>query len=256
MAETRNRAQSLILAGDVKVDGHKTDKAGVRISRDARIEVARKPQWASRGALKLLKALESFSSDPSEKVCIDIGASSGGFTDVLLSRGAKRVFAIDVGYGQLDWRLRMDPRVTVMERTNARYLEPRDLDEIPDMAVADVSFISICKILPAIEKLISFGGECIALVKPQFEAGRGYVGKNGVVREKEIHHSVLLAVRNFIDQSVSLSLKGADFSPILGPKGNVEFLFHIRKEKPPFHHVLSKGVLEDLIEKAHTATFS
>ena len=231
LAESRNRAQSLILEGKVTVDGTKITKAGVRIANDSSIEVDSGPIWASRGALKLLKAINAFSTDPRDKVCIDIGASSGGFTDVLLSLGARRIFAVDVGYGQLAWRLRNDPKVTVMERTNARNLQPGDLDETPEIAVVDVAFISLSKILPAVENLLAPGGECICLVKPQFEAGREAIGKNGVVRDRKIHLSVLLKLKNHIDTSNRMSLRRADFSPILGPKGNMEFLFHIINEK-------------------------
>jgi len=255
LAETRTRAQSLILAGDVKVDGIKITKAGVQVAKTDQIEINTGREWASRGALKLLKAIDSFSTEPGDKICIDIGASSGGFTDVLLSFGAKRVFAVDVGYGQLSWRLRNDPRVTVMERTNARNLEPGDLDEIPEIAVVDVAFISLSKILPAVERILTPGGECICLVKPQFEAGRGSVGKNGVVRDKKIHFSVLMALKDYVDRSSEMSLVGADFSPILGPSGNMEFLFQIKKEKLHVSLTPNEAYIEELVETAHITNF-
>jgi 23S rRNA (cytidine1920-2'-O)/16S rRNA (cytidine1409-2'-O)-methyltransferase len=256
LAESRNRAQSLILEGKVTVDGTKVTKAGVRIPTDAIIEVDAGPTWASRGALKLLKAIEAFSTEPRDKVCIDIGASSGGFTDVLLSLGAKRIFAVDVGYGQLAWRLRNDPRVTVMERTNARNLQAGDLDETPDLAVVDVAFISLSKILPAVEILLAARGECICLVKPQFEAGREAIGKNGVVRDKKIHLSVLLKIKDHIENSSRMSLTGADFSPILGPRGNMEFLFHIINEKLPVSLTTNEAYIEEMVERAHIFNFS
>lgn len=213
-------------------------------------------EWASRGALKLLRAIDAFSTNPQDRVCVDIGASSGGFTDVLLSLGAKRVFAVDVGYGQLAWRLRNNPRVTTMERTNARNLESCDLDEIPEIAVVDVSFISLSKILPAVERILAPNGECICLVKPQFEAGKEAVGKNGVVRDKNTHLSVLRVLKNHIDHSNDLSLTGADFSPILGPMGNIEFLFQIKKSNLPVSLTLSEAYIDDLVERAHSFNFS
>ncbi len=215
------------------------------------IDVDRCPSWASRGSHKLLKALEVFQVDPSGKVCIDIGASTGGFTDVLLSRGASRVFSVDVGYGQLAWRLRNDPRVTVMERCNARNLEPRDLPEVPGIAVIDVSFISLKKIMPAVSRILASPGDCICLVKPQFEAGRAAVGKNGVVRGKGIHISVLVSLKLFFSMYSDMTLIGVDFSPILGPRGNMEFLFHSRKCRDPLP-TISDRQIEEAVEKAHS----
>jgi len=213
--------------------------------------VERSPSWASRGSYKLLKALDVFNIDPVDKVCMDVGASTGGFTDVLLSRGARRVFAVDVGYGQLAWRLRNDPRVTIMERFNARNLEPGHLPESPQLAVIDVSFISLKKIIPAVDRVLASPGDCICLVKPQFEAGRGAVGKNGVIREKEIHISVLFSIKEFFSGFSDMALIGVDFSPILGPSGNMEFLIHSRSrcEELP---AISDLQIETTVENAHS----
>jgi len=187
------------------------------------IEADKGPGWASRGAFKLLKALDSFCVEPSGKVCIDIGASTGGFTDVLLERGAVKVYSVDVGYGQLAWRLRNDERVVVMERTNARDLRSRDLEDAPGVAVMDVSFISVTRILPALEGLLAPGGDCIALIKPQFEAGREHVGKGGVVRDLAVRRQVLETVTAEM-AALGLGLRGLLVSPLRGPAGNVEFL--------------------------------
>jgi 23S rRNA (cytidine1920-2'-O)/16S rRNA (cytidine1409-2'-O)-methyltransferase len=232
------------------VDGEKVLKPGKKVLRDSVIEADKGPGWASRGAFKLLKALDSFCVEPSGKVCIDIGASTGGFTDVLLERGAVKVYSVDVGYGQLAWRLRNDERVVVMERTNARDLRSRDLEDAPGVAVMDVSFISVTRILPALEGLLAPGGDCIALIKPQFEAGKGCVGKKGVVRESSVHLGVLNTLGAFISSMEEMTLMGADFSPILGPSGNMEFLFHIRKGGIP-RVVMDKGSFGDLVERAH-----
>lgn len=206
--------------------------------------------------MKLLKAIEVFSARPLDKICVDIGASSGGFTDVLLSMGAKRVFAVDVGYGQLAWRLRNDQRVKVMERTNARNLEARDFEAVPELSVVDVSFISLKKILPAVERILAPDGECICLVKPQFEAGKGAVGKNGVVRDKKTHLSVLLSLNEHINSESGMSLIGADFSPILGPRGNMEFLFFIKKNRASLPLPVDEAYIVDLVNRAHWFHFA
>lgn len=250
ITESRSSAQSLILAGSVRVDGERVLKPGKKVLKNSLIEADKGPGWASRGAFKLLKALDVFCVDPSGKVCIDIGASTGGFTDVLLERGAVKVYSVDVGYGQLAWRLRSDERVVVMERTNARDLNPRDLEDTPEVAVMDVSFISVTRILPVIEELLAPGGDCIVLIKPQFEAGKGCVGKKGVVRERSVHMDVLRNVGTYISSMRDLVLMGANFSPILGPSGNMEFLFHLRKGgSPPV--AMDEGFLRDLVERAH-----
>ena len=230
LVETRNRAQALILAGKVRVDGAVVTKAGTPIASECRLEVEEGQRWASRGAHKLLRAFEVFPLEAEGRVCVDIGASTGGFTDVLLDRGARRVYAVDVGYGQLLWRLASDPRVTVMDRTNARNLTPGDFEEPIGLAVCDASFISLTLILPAIDAVLSEAGEGAVLIKPQFEAGRERLGRGGVVRDPAVHAAVLDEVAAFIAQSTRLYVAGLTWSPILGPEGNMEFLCWLTRE--------------------------
>ena len=229
LAESREKAKATIMSGLVYVNGQKSDKPGTPVSDDARIEVrgAACP-WVSRGGFKLAKALEVFEINPAGYVCIDCGASTGGFTDVLLKNGAARVYAVDVGYGQLAWSLRTDARVTVMERTNARNLTPDMFPESMDMAVMDLSFISIRLILPAVHALLKPEGECVCLIKPQFEAGRADVGKKGVVRDRAVHERVLNEMLEFFP-TAGYTLTGLDYSPIRGPEGNIEYLAQLKK---------------------------
>lgn len=221
LAATREQARALIMAGSVTAGGEVIDKPGTKVDEGSPLAVAAPPRYVSRGGLKLEKALEAFGVDVSGRVVVDVGASTGGFTDCLLQRGAARVYAVDVGYGQLDWRLRTDPRVVVMERTNARYLTW--LPEPPDLAVMDVSFISARLILPAVARLLREGGMIVLLVKPQFEAGREQVGKGGVVRDPEVHRSVLRAMVEWADRE-GMGVRRVTISPIRGPAGNVEYL--------------------------------
>ncbi|MCL2672461.1 MAG: TlyA family RNA methyltransferase [Clostridiales bacterium] len=229
LAPSRERARALIMEGVVYVDGQKVTKAGEGIAPDVVIEV-RAPglPYVSRGGLKLEKALREFSIDLSRRVCADIGASTGGFTDCMLQNGAATIYAIDVGYGQLDYRLRTDARVQVMERTNARYMEPAWFASALDFASIDVSFISLRLMLPPLYACLREGGEAVALIKPQFEAGRSEVGKNGVVRDAAVHESVCIEILNFA-YSIGYAVRGLSFSPIKGPKGNMEFLAHLCK---------------------------
>ena len=229
LAESREKAKATIMSGLVYVNGQKSDKPGTPVSDGAKIEVrgAACP-WVSRGGFKLAKALEVFEINPAGYVCIDCGASTGGFTDVLLKNGAARVYAVDVGYGQLAWSLRTDARVTVMERTNARNLTPDMFPESMDMAVMDLSFISIRLILPAVHALLKPEGECVCLIKPQFEAGRADVGKKGVVRDRAVHERVLNEMLEFFP-TAGYTLTGLDYSPIRGPEGNIEYLAHLKK---------------------------
>ena len=229
LAESREKAKATIMSGLVYVNGQKSDKPGTPVSDDAKIEVrgAACP-WVSRGGFKLAKALEVFEINPAGYVCIDCGASTGGFTDVLLKNGAARVYAVDVGYGQLAWSLRTDARVTVMERTNARNLTPDMFPESMDMAVMDLSFISIRLILPAVHALLKPEGECVCLIKPQFEAGRADVGKKGVVRDRAVHERVLNEMLEFFP-TAGYTLTGLDYSPIRGPEGNIEYLAHLKR---------------------------
>lgn len=231
LAESRSRAQAVIMAGEVYVNGQKADKAGMDVPLEAEIEVRGSVcPYVSRGGLKLEKALRDFGVDPTGYVCSDSGASTGGFTDCLLQQGASKVFAIDVGYGQLAWKIRSDPRVVVMERTNIRYVTPEDLGEALDLSVVDVSFISLRIVLPAIQRLLKPAGQVLCLIKPQFEAGKENVGKKGVVRDPAVHEQVL---RDFVQLAAELgfTLKNLTFSPVKGPEGNIEFLGHLSMTK-------------------------
>ena len=228
-APTRSKAQAIIMAGLVYVNGQKADKAGMSFDADtAVIEVRGQAcPYVSRGGLKLEKALRDFGVDPTGFVCSDSGCSTGGFTDCLLQQGASKVFAIDVGYGELNWKIRNDPRVVVMERTNIRYVTPEDIGEPLDLSVIDVSFISLRIVLPAIKNLLKENqGQVLCLIKPQFEAGRENVGKNGVIREPAVHQEVL---DNFVAlaKELGFTILGLTFSPVKGPAGNIEFLGHL-----------------------------
>ena len=227
LCDSRTKAQALIMSGEVYVDGQKCDKAGTPILTTAQIEVRGNAcPYVSRGGLKLEKALRDFGVDPTGYVCSDSGASTGGFTDCLLQKGAKKVFAIDVGYGQLAWSIRTDPRVVCMERTNIRYVTPEQLGEPLDLSVVDVSFISLKIVLPAIKALLKTTGQVLCLIKPQFEAGKEKVGKKGVVRDPEVHKEVL---DNFLALAAELNftVRNLTFSPVKGPEGNIEFLGHL-----------------------------
>jgi len=227
--DTREKARKNIMAGLVFVDGVRVDKAGEKVDIDSEIEIKGNAiPYVSRGGLKLEKALLSFNINLKDKVTIDIGASTGGFTDCMLKNGAKKVFAIDVGYGQLAWELRNDPRVVVMERTNIRYVKPQDLGEFADFASIDVSFISLKLVLPVVKSLLKDEGEIVALIKPQFEAGREKVGKKGVVRDPDVHREVIKEIIDFA-KSINLKIKGLQFSPIKGPEGNIEYLLYLSK---------------------------
>lgn len=248
-AESRSKAQAIIMAGLVYVDGQKADKAGISYEESVAIEVRGETcPYVSRGGWKLEKALRYFGVDPTGYVCSDSGASTGGFTDCLLQQGAKKVFAIDVGYGQLDWKIRSDERVVVMERTNIRYVTPEDLGEPLDLSVVDVSFISLRIVLPAIKELLKPEGQVLCLIKPQFEAGREKVGKKGVVRDAAIHQEVL---DDFVSlaNDLGFTILGLTFSPVKGPEGNIEFLGHLTKEK-------RDGIIPDtadVVRQAHEA---
>jgi len=221
LADTRQQAQRLIMAGEVRVDDRVIDKPGTRVPTGAEIDVAGSMPYASRGGYKLAAALDTFDLDVTGQVIADVGASTGGFTDCLLQRGADRVYAIDVGYGQLAWQLQQDPRVVVMDRTNARYLE--NLPELVDLVTVDVSFISLRLILPTVAAWLRPGGRIVTLVKPQFEAGREQVGKKGVVRDSAVHRDVLASLIDWAAER-QFGLAGLTCSPITGPAGNVEFL--------------------------------
>lgn len=248
-AENRTKAQAIIMSGIVYVDGQKADKPGTAYEETVSIEVRGGAcPYVSRGGLKLEKALRDFGVKPEGFVCSDSGASTGGFTDCLLQQGARKVFAIDVGYGQLDWKIRSDPRVVVMEKTNIRYVTPEQLGEPLDLSVVDVSFISLKIVLPAIRALLKPTGQVLCLIKPQFEAGREKVGKKGVVREKSTHVEVLQGFVELAD-SLGFHILGLTYSPVKGPEGNIEFLGHLSLNDVP-------GIcpdVVDVVEQAHAA---
>lgn len=252
LVDSRNRAQALIMAGKVQVNGQVVTKAGASVPADADINLKQELPYVSRGGLKLAAALDSFNIQTENIVCADVGASTGGFTDLLLQRGAAKVYAIDVGYGQLAWQLRQDERVIVMERTNARYLE--SLPEPVYLVTIDVSFISLKLILPSVLKWLGSPAKVVALVKPQFEAGREQVGKGGVVRDREVHRQVLQQVVAAAADA-GLEVLGLIPSPITGPAGNHEFLLHLGWQtvsSPPAIPAMIQSCLADLETRAHT----
>ena len=233
LAESREKAKTIIMSGIVYVDGEKEDKAGSTFPEEAEIEVRGKTlRYVSRGGLKLEKAMTSFPIELTGKVCMDVGASTGGFTDCMLQNGAVKVYSVDVGHGQLAWSLRNDPRVVCMEKTNIRYVTPEDIEEPVAFASVDVSFISLSKVLPPLRELMTDAAECVCLIKPQFEAGREKVGKKGVVREKSTHIEVIENVLQFT-LGFGFEVLGLDFSPIKGPEGNIEYLMYIKKGENP-----------------------
>ena len=229
LVQSRERAKAIILAGMVMVGDRVVDKAGTLVNPESQIRVKGSDHpYVSRGGLKLEEALHGFQLDPKGKVAMDIGASTGGFTDCLLQKGAKRVYAVDVGYGQLAWRLRNDPRVVSLERKNIRYLKAQEIGQKVDLVVIDTSFISVKKFLPNVVPMVREGGEIVVLLKPQFEVGKGEVGKGGVVRDKRKHQLVLDRISRF-SESIGLKVKGSMESPLLGSKGNKEFFIHLEK---------------------------
>ena len=252
LCESRERAQAAIMEGRVFLGDRRINKPSEMIRpEDGLVLKSSETEYVSRGALKLEKAVRVFGADLHERVVMDIGSSTGGFTDICLRNGAKRVYSIDVGYGQLDWKLRNDPRVTVMERTNARYLDPSMFEELPTVTVMDVSFISVRLIIPAAVGVMGDEGVIYTLIKPQFEAGRSHVGKNGVVRDPEVHASVLKDIVQFTE-TIRWQVKRLDYSPITGPKGNIEFLAEIRKRKDE-SIMIGQDEIASLIRNAHAA---
>ena len=251
LAQSREKAQALVMSGVVYIGENKVDKASAQVMPEDELIVRQTGTgYVSRGALKLEKGLAVFGVEAKDRVAMDLGASTGGFTDVLLQNGAAHVYAIDVGYGQLDWKLRNDPRVTVMERTNARYLTADDLPLRPTLGVMDVSFISITKILPAAAAIMGENGEFISLIKPQFEAGRDRVGKKGVVRDAQVHLDVVKEILHFIDADMGWTAQNLSFSPIKGPEGNIEFLVHILPKERATHSVTEQEAAE-VVRPAH-----
>ena len=256
LAPSREKAKAVIMAGSVYVDGQKEDKAGsVFDEESAQIEVrGHALPYVSRGGLKLEKALKVFPITLTDKICMDIGASTGGFTDCMLQNGAAKVYSVDVGYGQLDWKLRQDDRVVCMEKTNFRYMTPEDIPDVLDFASVDVSFISLDKILTPAYALLKEQGEMVALIKPQFEAGREKVGKKGVVRDPKVHEEVISRIVRHADE-VSFEVLDLSYSPIRGPEGNIEYLIHLKKNPervvyPDIPAVFEKKIKE-IVEEAH-----
>ena len=229
LAPSREKAKAMIMEGIVFVDGQREDKAGASFDSEVSIEVRGNTlKYVSRGGLKLEKAMNNFGISLEGKICMDIGASTGGFTDCMLQNGATKVYAVDVGYGQFAWKLRQDERVVCMEKTNIRYVTPEDIADVLDFASVDVSFISLTKVLGPARELLSETGEMVCLIKPQFEAGREKVGKKGVVRDPEVHKEVIEKVLSFAEE-LGFVVKNLEFSPIKGPEGNIEYLVYIQK---------------------------
>lgn len=250
-AESREKAKALIMAGIVFVNNQKSDKAGNIIKPEDVIEVRGETlKYVSRGGLKLEKAISSFNIKLNDYVCADIGASTGGFTDCMLQNGAKKVYSIDVGYGQLAWKLRTDERVINLERTNFRYVTEEQVPDKLDFASVDVSFISLSLILPVMRNLLKDGGTSVCLIKPQFEAGKENVGKKGVVREKSVHIMVIEKIINLIKDN-NFSLLGLDFSPIKGPEGNIEYLCYIKKTENS--EILTTVSASEIVEESYKA---
>lgn len=251
ICESREKAKTNIMAGLIFVDGQRVDKAGEKVKVDADIVFkGEKLKYVSRGGLKLEKAMKTFGIDLTNKVCMDIGASTGGFTDCMLQNNASKVFAVDVGYGQFAWKLRTDERVVCMEKTNIRYVTPEDIGIALDFASIDVSFISLRTIMPAVKALLGDKGEVVALIKPQFEAGRDKVGKKGVVRDKEVHLEVINTIINFLLEN-ELNVLGLSYSPIKGPEGNREYLVYFTKDKER-EGSFELSQIEDVVNESHS----
>ncbi len=249
LAESREKAKALIMAGQIFVNNEKFDKPGTTIKYTDKIELRGSTlKYVSRGGLKLEKAVENFNLDLSDKICADIGASTGGFTDCMLQNGAKKVYSIDVGYGQLAWKLRTDERVVNLERTNFRYVTKEQIPDYLDFCSVDVSFISLSIIVPVMRTLMSDGATAVCLIKPQFEAGRDKVGKKGVVRDLSVHIEVIEKIIDMVLKN-NFSILNLDFSPIKGPEGNIEYLIHIKKTSNPEN--LIEVTAKDIAELSH-----
>ena len=253
LAASREKAKAIIMSGSVYVDGQKEDKAGSMFPDTAEISVkGHTLKYVSRGGLKLEKAVEAFGVRLEGKVCMDVGASTGGFTDCMLQNGAVKVYSVDVGRGQLDWKLRQDPRVVCMEKTNIRYVTGEQIPEPVSFVSIDVSFISLTKVLGPVRELMTPDGEMVCLIKPQFEAGREKVGKKGVVRDKKVHEAVIRLVTAYAS-SIWFQVMGLDYSPIKGPEGNIEYLLYLRKREEGYVQESLSVFPEEIVEKAHGA---
>ena len=251
LATSREKAKAVIMAGNVLVNGQREDKAGTMIDVKAQITVkGSQLKYVSRGGLKLEKAMSHFDLTLAGKVCMDVGASTGGFTDCMLQNGAVKVYSVDVGHGQLDWKLRNDERVTCMEKTNIRYVVPEDIAEPPAFVSIDVSFISLTKVLLPVRNLMTADGEVVCLIKPQFEAGREKVGKKGVVRDPKVHEGVIHKVIDYAAE-IGLESRNLEFSPIKGPEGNIEYLLQLKKKERPEEVAPFEISVEEVVKKAH-----
>lgn len=259
LAASREKAKAVIMAGSVFVNGQREDKAGTMIDEKAEITVkGSQLKYVSRGGLKLEKAMNCFDVAPQGKICMDVGSSTGGFTDCMLQNGAVQVYAVDVGHGQLDWKLRNDERVICMEKTNIRYVQPEDIGAPPSFVSIDVSFISLTKVLLPVRELMTESGDIVCLIKPQFEAGREKVGKKGVVRDPKVHEEVIRKVAAYA-AGIGLLTMALDFSPVKGPEGNIEYLLHLHKPTEAeaaescIWDGLEKGYVEQTVAAAHAA---
>lgn len=251
LCESREKAKAVIMTGNVFVDNQREDKAGSTFSDTVNIEIhGKKMKYVSRGGYKLEKAMESFPIQLEDTVCMDVGSSTGGFTDCMLQNGATKVYAIDVGTNQLAWKLRQDERVVSMEKTNIRYVVPEDIGEEVDFVSIDVAFISLTKVLPAVIKLMKKKAQIVCLIKPQFEAGREKVGKKGVVREKSTHREVIHMVIDF-SKELGFSILGIEHSPIRGPEGNIEYLLYMEKPEDEQVFMVSDEEADAIVDKAH-----
>lgn len=251
LAASREKAKAIIMSGNVLVNGQREDKAGTMI--DVKVEITVKGgqlKYVSRGGLKLEKAMSHFDLTLEGRVCMDVGASTGGFTDCMLQNGAVKVYSVDVGHGQLDWKLRNDPRVVCMEKTNIRYVTPEQIEEPAAFVSIDVSFISLTKVLPPVRELMTEDGEIVCLIKPQFEAGREKVGKKGVVRDPKVHEEVIEKVIDFA-ATVGLESRELEFSPIKGPEGNIEYLLHLLKRPDAASVEPFAGNVQEIVAQAH-----
>lgn len=248
--QSREKARAAVMAGQVMVDGQKVDKPGKNVNPGVLIKVMESPKYVSRGGLKLEKAISVFDVNLQGKVVLDIGASTGGFTDCALKNGAQKVYAVDVGYGQLDWSLRNDPRVVVLERTNIRHLEVDKFDEIPDFVTVDVSFISLTLVLPRIQALTTPDATGIVLIKPQFEAGREKVGKKGVVRDPAVHVETIKKITGSVI-ALDWGILGLDYSPVKGPEGNIEYLLYFTRSTVIYPDL--ENTINQVVESAHSS---
>ena len=251
LANSRELAKAYIMAGNVYVDGQMEDKAGTKVAVTAKLEVkGNQMKYVSRGGYKLEKAMDVFGIRLNGKICLDIGASTGGFTDCMLQNGASKVYAIDVGYGQFAWKLRNDERVVCLEKTNVRYVTHEQVPDEGDFASIDVSFISLTKVLPAVLGVLGEKGQLVCLIKPQFEAGREKVGKKGVVRDSSVHREVIEMIVEYV-RTQSLGILGLDFSPIKGPEGNIEYLIYLDKSRSGMHEDEVQARVDTVVAQSH-----